>query len=245
MTTSTSPDLASGLLSLLGETRASVVMMLADEARTAAELSDELGISQVAVRRHVARLLDEGWVAGRTDDPTGPGRPVTRYHLTTDGHELLPQGYAALATELLAFIEDTTGTDGLQAYLGWRSGRRVRRLAEAIDATDLDGRLVQLAEALTQAGSTASVELSDDGLVLRQHHCTVLDVAREHPELCHAEAAEFSRVLGDGVHIERGSSRASGDGTCECAVMVVDPPPAAVTGTRPTLPLLTRNTSTT
>lgn len=223
-----------------------MVSSMADGARTAAELSDELGISQVAVRRHVARLLDEGWVAGRTADPDGPGRPVTRYHLTTDGHQLLPQGYAALAQELLAFISETTGTDGLAAYLDWRSRRRVGRLADAIDADDLDGRLAQLAEALTQAGSTATVDVSDDGMILRQHHCTVMDVAREHPELCHAEAAEFSRVLGDGVRLERGASRASGDRTCECAVMVVDRAPDELSlDDRPTLPVVARNTNAT
>lgn len=219
---------------------------MAHEPRTVAELGDELGISQVAVRRHLTRLLDEGWVAGSTDAPHGPGRPVTRYLLTTDGHQLLPQGYAALAEELLAFISDTIGQGGLAAYLTWRGRRRVARLADAIDADDLDGRLAQLAEALTDAGSTATIEASDDGVVLRQHHCTVMDVAREHPELCHAEAAEFARVLGDGVTIERGASRAIGDLTCECAVVAVDSPP---TDHRATLPLLTttagtRNTST-
>lgn len=213
-----------------------MVTRLADRARTVADLSDDLGISQVAVRRHLARLLDEGWIAGRTDDPDGPGRPVTRYHLTADGHQLLPQGYAALAEELLAFLEDTTGTDGLQAYLAWRSRRRVQRLADAIDAADLDTRLLQLAEALTEAGSTASVEVSDDGVVLRQHHCTVMDVARDHPELCHAEADEFARVLGAGVTVERGTSRASGDQTCECAVLTADVP--ATPADRPTLPVL-------
>lgn len=213
---------------------------MADRARTVAELGDERGISQVAVRRHLARLVEDGWVAGRTDEPDGPGRPVTRYLLTTDGHNLLPQGYAALATELLAYISETTGQDGLSAYLDWRSRRRVRRLAAAVDAVDLDQRLVQLAEALTDAGSTATIEATDDGVVLRQHHCTVMDVARDHPELCHAEADEFSRALGDGVRVERGASRANGDRTCECAVMVVDPP---ATGVRATLPLLARNTS--
>lgn len=229
----TGTDHASGLWSLLGEARAEMVSSMSDGARTAAELSDLLGISQVAVRRHLARLVDEGWVAGRTDEPHGPGRPVTRYVLTTDGHQLLPQGYAALAEELLAFIEDTTGQDGLEAYLKWRSRRRVRRLAASIDADDLDTRLAQLAHALTDAGSTATVERSEGGMVLRQHHCTVMDVAREHPEFCQAEAAEFSRVLGDDVHIERGASRANGDRTCECAVIATGP----LVADRPTLPL--------
>ena len=206
---------------------------MADGARTVAQLSDELGISQVAVRRHLTRLIDEGWVSGRTDPPDGPGRPVTRYLLTADGHELLPQGYAALASELLAYIEDTAGQDGLADYLAWRSRRRVRRLGRAVDAEDLDARLAQLAEALTDIGSSATVEATEEGFVLRQHHCTVMDVAREHPELCRAEAEEFSRVIGDDVLVSRGASRASGDGACECAVVAVSAP----TG-RTTLPVV-------
>lgn len=210
-----------------------MVTSMADAARTVAELSDQLEISQVAVRRHLTRLIDEGWVTGRTDAPAGPGRPVTRYVLTADGHELLPQGYAALTSELLAYIEETAGRDGLADYLDWRARRRVRRLASAVDADNLDARLAQLAEALTDIGSSATVEATDDGFVLRQHHCTVMDVAREHPELCRAEAEEFSRVIGNDVTISRGASRARGDQSCECAVVAVATP-----SDRATLPLV-------
>jgi hypothetical protein len=59
--------------------------------------------------------------------------------------------------------------------------------------------------------------------VLRQHHCTVMDVARAHPQLCQAEAEEFARVLGADVEIERGATRALGDRVCECAVVRADP----------------------
>lgn len=201
-----------------------MVTSMADRSHTVAEFAELLGISQVAVRRHLVRLIDEGWVAGRTDEPDGPGRPVTRYMLTSDGHQLLPQGYAALAEELLAYINATAGPDGLASYLRWRTRRRVDRLATAIDADSLDERLVQLAAALTEIGSSASVETTEDGLVLRQHHCTVMDIAREHPQLCTAEAEEFSRVLGDDVQISRGSSRAQGDRVCECAVTTTSHP---------------------
>ncbi len=248
------PDTSSGLLGLLGEVRATIVSSLADGERTVAELSDLLGISQVAVRRHLTRLVDEGWISGRTDAPDGPGRPVTRYQLTADGHELLPQGYAALAAELLAYIDDTAGQEGLTAYLDWRARRRVQRLSTTVDADTIDARLAQLAEALTDIGSTATVESTDDGFVLRQHHCTVMDVARQHPQLCQAEAVEFSRVIGADVTVHRGASRATGDGTCECAVIAVDDlaptdravlPMAAASATMTAAPAdaATRNTS--
>lgn len=234
-------DAQSGVLGLLGETRATMVSAMADGARSAAELADLLDISQVAVRRHLARLVDDGWVSGRTDEPDGPGRPATRYVLTADGHELLPQGYAALAAELLAYIDDTAGADGLADYLDWRARRRVRRLARDVDGDSLDDRLAQLAAALTDIGSTATVAASGDGFVLRQHHCTVMDVARAHPQLCEAEAAEFARVLGTDVEIERGATRALGDGVCECAVVRADPGGTASRGDPPhdaaTLPM--------
>lgn len=214
-------DPTSGVLGLLGEARARIVAAIADGPRTAAELADALGISQVAVRRHLARLTEDGFVAGRTDEPDGPGRPVTRHHLTSEGHQLLPQGYAALAEELLAYIRDTAGAEGVADYLAWRGRRRVRRLAAEVDADTIDDRLSQLAEALTDIGSTATVEATDDGFVLRQHHCTVIDAARQHPQLCQAEAEEFGRVLGDDVELSRGSSRAAGDRVCECAVVSV------------------------
>lgn len=232
--TPTRPDATSGLLGLLGDTRAAIVSAMADGERSVAELSDMLGISQVAVRRHLTRLVDEGWVAGRTDAPDGPGRPATRYLLTADGHQLLPQGYAALAAELLAFIQDTAGQEGLAAYLDWRARRRVQRLSAWVDADTTDARLAQLAEALTEIGSTATVEPTADGFVLRQHHCTVMDVAREHPALCQAEADEFSRVIGGDVTVQRGASRASGDGTCECAVVATAD---LATGDRRVLPM--------
>lgn len=208
-----------GLLGLLGDTRARMVTVMARHEATVAELAADLGISQVAVRRHVQRLVDEGWIAGRRDDPDGPGRPVTRYHLTERGHALLPQDYAALADELLDYLELTAGPQGVADFLSWRARRQARGLSAEIDAAEVDDRLEQLAAALTAAGSPASVVEDEDGYVLRQHHCTVMDIARTHPQVCYAEAAEFSRVLGDDVEIRRGASRAAGDATCECAVV--------------------------
>lgn len=239
-TSTAQPDTSSGLLGLLGEARATIVTSMADGARTVAQLGDCLGISQVATRRHLTRLVDEGWVVGRTDEPDGPGRPVTRYHLTSDGHQLLPQGYAALAAELLAFIDDSAGQQGLADYIEWRTRQRVQGLSSAVNGDTLDERLAQLAEALTDIGSTATVESTDDGYVLRQHHCTVMDVAREHPQLCHAEAQEFARVIGGDVTISRGATRAGGDGICECAVVPGSQPAADLApDDRPVLPMAT------
>ena len=45
-----------------------------------------------------------------------------------------------------------------------------------------------------------------------QHHCPIAHVAAEFPELCEAETAAFSALLG--THVKRLATIAHGDGVC-------------------------------
>jgi predicted ArsR family transcriptional regulator len=81
-TSTTAPVAGRSLVSLLGEMRATIVEDLRREYdRSVAELAELLGISEVATRRHLTVLEDEGLVAAHTVNQ-GRGRPAARYHLT-------------------------------------------------------------------------------------------------------------------------------------------------------------------
>jgi predicted ArsR family transcriptional regulator len=217
-TATTAPVAGRSLVSLLGEMRATIVEDLRREAdRSVAELADLLGISEVATRRHLTVLEDEGLVAARTVNQ-GRGRPAARYHLTEDARRLFPQGHDRLAAEVLDFLADEHGRDGLQHFLRWRMQRQIEGLRGAVTAEDLHGRLEQLADALSDAGYEASVRPDGEGFTLQQHHCAIEDVAREHPELCAYEAASFSKVLGRDVSVSRRETLASGSRACVCCV---------------------------
>jgi predicted ArsR family transcriptional regulator len=216
--TTTAPVAGRSLVSLLGETRATIVEDLRRaEERSVAELAALLEISEVATRRHLAVLEDEGLVAARTVKQ-GRGRPAARYHLTEDARRLFPQGHDRLAAEVLDFLADEHGRDGLQSFLRWRMQRQIEGLRGAVTAEDLHGRLEQLASVLSEAGYEASVGADGDGFTLKQHHCAIEDVAREHPELCAYEAASFSKVLGREVTVSRRETLASGSNACVCCV---------------------------
>lgn len=206
------------LVDLLGETRATIVRLLKREGeRSAPELADAIGISDVAVRRHLGLLTEDGLVADRTVNP-GRGRPVARYRLTERGEELFPHRYEEVAGELLEFLGDREGRDGVRAFLRWRQDREAAAYGAAVDADDLGGRLEQLADALCCAGYEAEVSRTEDGFELRQTHCAVYEIARENPEMCAHEAAAFRRVLGDEVRVTRRRTLAKGDGACICTV---------------------------
>jgi predicted ArsR family transcriptional regulator len=221
---STEPDTATttrpgrSLVSLLGETRAAIVEDLRrHDDRSVAELATELGISEVATRRHLGVLEDEGLVRAHTVRQ-GRGRPAARYQLTEDARRLFPQAHDRLAAEMLDFLAAEHGRDGLRAFLRWRMQRQVDGLRDAVTAEDLHARLEQLAGALSAAGYAASVSPDGEGFTLRQHHCAIEDVAREHPELCAYEAASFSKVLGRDVTVSRRQTLAEGSSACVCCV---------------------------
>jgi hypothetical protein len=66
------------------------------------------------------------------------------------------------------------------------------------------------------ATTTTRVGGPIQGIQICQHHCPVSHVAEEFPELCEAEQAAISDVLG--THVQRLSSIANGD--CACTTHV-------------------------
>jgi predicted ArsR family transcriptional regulator len=209
---------ARSLVSLLGESRASIVDHLRAEGdASVAELAAHLEISEVATRRHLGVLEEEGLVDARTVNQ-GRGRPAARYQLTADARRLFPAAYDQLAAEALDFLGQTQGRDGLRAFLRWRLERQVGQLEEAVTADDLEERLDQLARALSAAGFSATVDDDGGSFTLTQKHCAIESVARDHPELCAFEAATFAAVLGSDVQLRRRSTVTRGDDACVCCV---------------------------
>jgi predicted ArsR family transcriptional regulator len=91
-----------------------------------------------------------------------------------------------------------------------------------------------LARVFTDEGYVASVRQlplvgqQSVGDQLCQQHCPVAHVAHEFPQLCEAETAAISRVLGR--HVQRLATIAHGDGVCTTCI----PTPREVSRTHQT-----------
>jgi len=219
-----SPATASAsLVGLLGVTRAAIVDHLhRNGSQPVAALAVHLGISEVATRRHLGVLIEDGLVEEREARASG-GRPAACFALTERAGRLFPQSYDRFANELLDFLTAEHGRDGLLAFLRWRVDREVDALTDAVQDGPLEERVTRLAEALTNAGFVADVVRDDTShtmptLQLIQHHCVIEGVAREHPEICSYEAAAFSRALGTDVQLTRRETIADGSPACVCTV---------------------------
>jgi predicted ArsR family transcriptional regulator len=181
---------------------------------TAAALSDRLGLSPAAIRRHLDAMLTEGTITtreSRSPSRRGRGRPAKLFALTEAGHAAGPSAYDELAASALDFLVHAAGPQALESFAERRAEDLAARLAGRLPAAEAAG-VDELGAALTAEGYAATVHPVPTGTQLCQHHCPVQSVAERFPQLCEAETAALSQLLG--THVQRLATIAHGDGVC-------------------------------
>jgi predicted ArsR family transcriptional regulator len=195
---------------------------------TAGELGRELGLTPAGIRRHLDAMLADGLVAVRDRAPRGPrgrGRPAKVFALTDAGREDLrhPHTYDSIATAALRWIAEHGGPAAVEEFAAAQVSALEERCRAALrEAGDEPlARAEALASALTAEGYAASASAIASGGQLCQHHCPVAHVAAQFPQLCEAETAVISRLIG--THVQRLATIAHGDGVCTTHIPAVRP----------------------
>ena len=198
--------------------------ILVDGPSTAAALAERLDLTPAAVRRHLDQLLDEGAVEAREPRhlaSRGRGRPAKVFALTEAGRDGFDQQYDDLDVQALRFLAETGGEQAVREF----ANRRVAFVEERFHDVQRDQPQLSPAEVLarvfTDEGYAASVREVPVGEQLCQQHCPVSHVAHEFPQLCEAETAAISRVLGS--HVQRLATIAHGDGVCTTCIPHTSP----------------------
>jgi predicted ArsR family transcriptional regulator len=189
---------------------------------TAAALAARLDLTPAAVRRHLDHLLAEGAVEAREPKAggvqRGRGRPAKVFAITDVGRDRFDQAYDDLAVQALRFLAETGGDDAIRAFADRRMSFIEDRFADVAAGHPELTPAEALAEVFTDEGYVATVRAlpvvggHEVGEQLCQQHCPVSHVAHEFPQLCEAETAAISRVLGR--HVQRLATIAHGDGVC-------------------------------
>jgi predicted ArsR family transcriptional regulator len=186
--------------------------------QTAAELAELLSMTSAGVRRHLAALVEGGFVVAHERVPYGPapkrgrGRPGNVFTLTAHGRAACGSSSDDLALAALRYL---AAEHGAEAVVGFARDR-ARSLADQLNVGS-SGSPEEVAAALTSVGYAAEVQpLGDLAVQLCQHNCPVVGVAREFPEICEAETAELARLLNR--HVTRLATLAHGDEVCTTVI---------------------------
>jgi predicted ArsR family transcriptional regulator len=187
---------------------------------TAAALAERLELTPAAVRRHLDHLLEDGTLEAReprVNAVRGRGRPAKVFALTPLGRDRLDQAYDDLAVQAIRFLAETGGKKAVRDFADRRASKIEQRFDVLAKARPDLSPVQALAQVFTDEGYAAAVRDVPVGEQLCQQHCPVSHVAHEFPELCEAETAAISRMLG-GRHVQRLATIAHGDGVCTTCI---------------------------
>jgi predicted ArsR family transcriptional regulator len=131
----------------IGSTRRQLLHQLKSRGpQTAAELSEQLEITAVAVRQHLQGLEKQGMVSW-TEERRPVGRPVRRWELNGEAEALFPDHHRDLAAGLLLEVEESFGNEGLERLLEARTRRQIQRYQQRMPdpQAPLEQRIAPLA----------------------------------------------------------------------------------------------------
>ncbi len=192
---------------------------------SAVELAKRLKITPAGIRRHLDSLIDEGVLTSREPYQgaalKGRGRPSKVFVMTDSGREKFEHSYDDLAVAALKFMSSKNGAHLVKEFAQVRAAEIERKGLEIKNSNkNINEKSKALAKLLTKEGFAASTRKKGMGEEVCQHHCPIAHVASEFPELCEAETAAFSVILG--THVQRLATIAHGDGVCTTFIPAVN-----------------------
>lgn len=170
---------------------------------TVADLCKELGITSMAVRRHLSSLQKEGLVDSKLVRQSR-GRPTYFYRLTDKAESLFPSGFQNLASDLLDLVYEQSGHKGVMELLNRRNDRLSKRLQSRVENLPMKQRVQEVAKIFSEGGyMTEWEELPDGNFIIFQRHCAVHDLATQYRQLCVLEPRLMESLLGVKVTREK------------------------------------------
>lgn len=179
---------------LLTSTRGEVIALLRRSSRTVNELAEELGLTDNAVRSHLAALERDGLVEQHRGSPQGVGKPAFVYTLTLEADALLPKAYAPVLGLLLSTLAERMEADAFAELLREVGRRAAAGRTEAVD--DIRMRIDAAYGVLGEFGGVAEIQEADGAVFIRGYSCPLAALVSDHPQVCQLAEALLSELVG-------------------------------------------------
>jgi DeoR family transcriptional regulator, suf operon transcriptional repressor len=180
---------------------------------TADQLARRLGITPMAVRKHLAALAADG-LATASSTRRAVGRPAQVYRLSARSDDLFPKQYDSIVLEFLSDLARLDGPEKVDLLFNRRAERTFEYLERRVSpAATFDERVAALAEGMDELGYLVNWECTGPGCyVVTQHNCAIQRVAGSFPQACFYELETYRRLLD--AEVTRSCHILSGDHMC-------------------------------
>lgn len=179
---------------------------------SAKEITEQLGITGMAVRRHISTLERDNLIESTTvRQPMG--RPAAVYRLTAQADEYFPKRYHTIALDLLSELEADAGEGMVQRIFERRQASLLEKYQEHMTGKSLQEKVATLSDIQNENGYMANWRQEADGeYVLTEHNCPIFKVAGRYNHACTCERNLFASLLD--AEVERTECLADGDLHC-------------------------------
>jgi predicted ArsR family transcriptional regulator len=178
------------------------------------ELSKALGITEMAVRRHIQSLERDNLIRSYIVRQA-MGRPLYRYSLTEQADDLFPKNYPQLTLDLLTELEEQTGgSEIIDRMFQGRRDKLETRYLEQMTGRPLADRVAELSSIQNSAGYMTEWEPGEEvgAYRLYEYNCPIAQVAKRYRQACHCEKQLFEQLLD--AKVERTECLADGGARC-------------------------------
>lgn len=170
---------------------------------TVAELCQVLGVTAMAVRRHLSGLQKDGLVDCRLVRQSR-GRPNYHYKLTEKAESMFPSGMGNMAYDLVDAVFETKGHKGVMELLSMRNEFLVKKHMARLEKLPMEERVQAVVDLFSESGfMTEWKRLPDGNYFIFQQHCAVHHLATQYRQLCVLEPKLMESLLGVKVTREK------------------------------------------
>lgn len=202
----------------LVSTRGRILSLLRRGGRTVNELADATGLTDNAVRAHLATLERDALVQATGTRP-GTRKPNVVYELAPAASQVFPKPYAATLREVLEVLAGRLSAADLEEVLRATGQSLAANYRLAVRAGDVEGRIREALAVFEELGGLADVEERGGQFCIQGFDCPLGAAATPRRQVCRIAEAMLTELLGMPVH-ER-----CGDGSSPGCYFEVTPPP--------------------
>ena len=180
---------------LLSSSRGRIVQLLRRAARSVNELASALGLTDNAVRAHLARLEGDGLVQ-QIGSRQSFRKPENIYDITPEAERLFAKAYVPVLATLLASLESRLDQKEFDAYLREVGQRLAAPYKASMAGLSPEERAQKTLQILQDLGGLAALEESEGKLFVRGFGCPLSQVVTAQPKLCLVAQVLVSELLG-------------------------------------------------
>jgi predicted ArsR family transcriptional regulator len=173
-------------------TRARIVTLLRQSARTANEIAVSLGLTHNAIRGHLSTLQREGLVR-EAGWQRGASRPAVTYEIVPEAEAIFSKAYIPFVAHLVRVLRERVQQgelDEIMHQVGQRLASEWPRLGG-----DLPRRVQAASALLEDLGALNEVEKLNGGYVIRGYGCLLAAAIHGRPEVCRAIESLLAELL--------------------------------------------------